>query len=228
MNKDQYAANVLYLEDVKEEKKDRESGLEKKDYHLIDNLIMDINQLGYSFKFEADLRWREIKDRRIIPILERYLLQFENIDRAEDLVGIVGHEGFNEATPLVINLYQKIKKQGQKFQCAGCDNALYNIKDKGYIGKYLEFAKNEEDVMRLPLTMTMLAKWNIPELKEYFLNYINSQNRDLKFISIECLSYFNNDIMVLESLKKSLDTVDKDIIKAIKKAIKKLKSSESK
>lgn len=222
INRDQFAADALYSDAIKEEKKWRENQDNKHDFELIDSIIAEINELGYNFKYEADLRWRDIQDKKVIPIFGKYLLKFENTGFAEDYISIIAKKGYFESTPIVFDLYEKVKKISGIHQSVACDNAFYKIKDKQYINKYLELLKNEDDATRLPLTMTLLAKWNILEAKEYFMHHLDSHNRDLVFIAIECLSYYKNDSSITTALNHHLISDDKDIIKAIKKALKRL------
>jgi hypothetical protein len=222
LNKDEFAANVLYLDDVKAEVRDRKLKIDSEDYDLVDSLMNDINKLGYDFKFESDLRWRKIKDKRVIPILKKYIFKFKNTGRMEDFIGIIAHRGFLEATPIVLELYDKIKGQAPNCQCASCDNALYKIQDTRFIDKYLEFLSKKEDVIRLPLTMVMLAKWKIPKAKAYFTTYLNSSNRELVFIAVECLGYYKGDECIVNALAEHLNSTDIDIANIIKKSLKKL------
>lgn len=222
MNTNLFAANVIYNDAIKEEIKWREDKNNSHDIELIDKIIAEINGLGYDLKYEADLRLRDINDKRIIPIVSKYLLQFENDGFAEGLIGIIAKRNFYESTPLVLELYEKIRNASGDHQSLYCDNALYDIKDKQYINKYLEFLQNESDASRLPLTMTMLAKWNVPEAKKFFLHYLDAENRELVFTAIECLGYYKDDSSIITALNNHLNSNDKDIIKAIKKALKKL------
>ncbi len=74
MNRDQFSANVLYNNDVKEEIEWRKQKENKHDVELLDKLIMEINGLGYNLKYEADLRWKDIRNQAIIAILDKYFV----------------------------------------------------------------------------------------------------------------------------------------------------------
>lgn len=223
MNEDKFVASFLYKEAVKEEKKDRKNEAEKHDYEIIDTIIAELNQRGYRLKYAADLRLRKFHDKEIIPIISKYYMKFDNLGYAEDLIGMIAKKGFYESTPLVIQLYDVIKNQEGLHQIASCDNALSNINDKRHLNTYIDYLKNEEDFIRLPLTMIMLAKWKVPEAKEYFCKYLNSAYRESIFIAIECLSYYDDPNGILKNaISLKLTENDNDIVVAAKKALKRM------
>lgn len=229
MQKDKFVANFLYKQSIVDELEDRKKTQFKKDYEIIDSMIKDINQLGYDLKYETDLRMRTFNDKSLISIYKKYYLQFHNYGIAEDLLSMIDKKGFYESIPLVINLYEKIKRQEGLHQIASCDNAFANIKDKSSISVFLNYLTNEEDAIRLPLTMLMLAKWAIPDAKEYFLKYLENSNRELVFVALESLSYYDDlDNAIRGAIAKKLTSSDKDIVQATKRALKRLDKQKKK
>lgn len=220
MRNDEFVANYLYKEAVKEEKIDRKNPSEKHDFEIIDAIINEMNQLGYNLKYEADLRLREFHDKALISIYSKYYLKFENLGHSEDLLSMIDKRGFYESMPLVINLYEQIKKQEGLHQIASCDNSFVNIQDKNYLPTFLDYLKNEEDVIRLPLTMLMLAKWRVKEAKPFYRKYLEHKNREIVFTAIECLSYYEDpDSSSKKAISEKLNSQDKDIVLAAKKAL---------
>ncbi len=154
------------------------------------------------------------------------MYEFDNQGISSGLIKLIGYRNFYDATAVIIKHYKYIKKIDSpdlKGYAGAHDNALYNIKDKRYINEYLDFLKNKDDFSNLPFTMIMLAKWNIVEAKEFFICYLNSQNRESVFTSIECLSKYKDDDEVLAELNKHLLYPDTGIVKAIRKALIKLR-----
>lgn len=222
MNDTNFISGFLYTEDLENEKKDRLLGIDQSDYYIIDALISDINSLGYNFKYLTDLRWTNIKDKRIIPILNQYLLKFKNLGIAEDLLNLISYKGFIEATQLVLDLYEKIKTEQKKiFQCGSCDNALYNIADKRFIPKYLALLKCENDAIRLPLTMELLGKWRNEDAKKYFIKYLKSDKDQLVFVALCAVKYYKNDEECKTNVNNLVYHKNKDIVYLAKKVIKK-------
>ena len=221
--KEKFVERFLYEQSISEEMHDRDKPEYQHDYQIVDLMIEEINQLGYNLKYETDLRLREFHDKELIPIYKKYYLQFNNIGFAEDTLGMVTKKGFSETVPIVQNLYDILKQNAPLYQIASCDNAFYQIKDKKSIDLFLKYLNNEKDVIHLPLTMLLLARWKIPEAKTMFLKYMNNSNRDIVFTSIEALSYYEdpeNEIKAL--IEKKLESSDKDIRIAAKKALKRL------
>lgn len=225
---DMFIAGFLYKEAVRIELEDRRKDSERHDFKIIDDMINDINSLGYALKYEADLRLREFHDRSLVPIYSKYYLRFRNVGRAEDLLSLIAKKGFCESTPLVIRLYEKIKTHESLHQIASCDNALVEIEDKSNLNIYLDYLRNEEDVVRLPLTMIMLAKWKIPEAKELFYRYLDSTNREVLFTAIEGLSYYDDpNGQLRRDISIHLDSIDQDIVIVAKSALKRLSKQKS-
>lgn len=226
--RDNFVENFLYTQSISEEIHDRNDIQYRHDYEIVDLMIEEINQLGYNLKYETDLRLREFHDRKLIPIYKKYYLQFDNIGFAEDTLGMIAKKGFSEAVPIVQQLYDILKQNAPLYQIASCDNAFYQIKDKKSIHLFLGYLNNEEDVIHLPLTMLLLAKWKIPEAKVMFLQYLDNSNREIVFTAIEALSYYedsNGEIKTL--IEQKLASSDKDIIVVAKKALRRINQGTS-
>lgn len=222
--KEKFVERFLYEQSISEELHDRDKAEYQHDYQVVDLMIEEINRLGYSFKFETDLRLREFNDKNLVPVYEKYYLQFDNLGFAEDLLNMIAKKGFTEAMPIVQNLYDILKQGAPLHQIASCDNAFYQIKDKKSMRLFLRYLNNEKDVIHLPLTMLLLAKWKVPEAKVMFLQYLNNSNREIVFTAIEALSYYDdpeNEIKVL--VERKLESSDKDVRAAVKKALKRMK-----
>lgn len=222
--KEKFVERFLYEQSISEELHDRDKAEYQHDYQVVDLMIEEINRLGYSFKFETDLRLREFNDKNLVPVYEKYYLQFDNLGFAEDLLNMIAKKGFTEAMPIVQNLYDILKQSAPLHQIASCDNAFYQIKDKKSMRLFLRYLNNEKDVIHLPLTMLLLAKWKVPEAKVMFLQYLNNSNREIVFTAIEALSYYDdpkNEIKAL--IEKKLESSDKDVRIVAKKALKRMR-----
>lgn len=225
MNSNDYIANILYESAIKEEKKDRRNKKEKHDYVIIDSIIKEVNKLGYKLKYETDLFMRDFNDKDLIPIVEKYYLKFDNLGRSEELLNMISKRGFYESIPLVVELYEKIKPKIYH-QVTSCDNAFYNIKDKNSTPLFVDYLKHEDDFMRLPLTMTMLAKWQVSEAKPYFLKYLMRDNEDVAYLAIEALSYYkDSDNTIKNAILKRLESGSKELVSSSKKDLKRLEKN---
>ncbi len=213
---------MLYCNAIEEEKSWRKDKKNRHDINMINRMLAEINQLGYNFKFAADLIYREISDMNILRKVQKYIGCFEDEGISAELISVIGIKSNIEATETIISNYENSSSENKQKQAGFYDNALYRIKDKRYIEKYLEFMLNDEDFIRLPLVMTLLARWNIPQAKEHFMRNLNTQDQDKIFVAILCLSFYKNDSAVLDALNKISDMGNPDIKDAIKKAIIKL------
>ena len=225
MIKDHEIPQVLYRECVLEEIKARESGEDREDYELADKLIEEINTLGYNFKYLTDFNWYKVADKRIVDILKKYILNFNNLGISEDLLNLVSHKGFFEATQMVLDLYELIKERlNPKYQCecAGCDNALHDIADRRFESQFLEYYKSETDAVRLSLTMELLGKWKNEQAKLISLVHLKSDNREVVFTALDVIKYFKGDKICKEAVSPLCHSKDKDIASLAKKVIKKL------
>lgn len=227
-----FVANVVYKAAIEEEKEWRKRKENKHDIILIDQLLEEIRELGYPYKYLADITNRKNTDKELLNIILGYIGQFQDEYISAELVGTVGQKGNKAATEIILNNYTSLSNNSKCKHAIFYDNALNRLKDKRYISAYIELLKVPEDAIKLPLTMIMLGKWNSEKAKPYFFDYLNSDlvylnkhTSDLVFISLEALSFYhdpNGDI--LKAFERKLISDDKDLIITTKKAIKRLKN----
>jgi hypothetical protein len=221
MNKKDLIAGVVYNSTIEHEIEWRNDKVNEHDVSMMDELLKEINELGYEYKYEADLICRDLNDKRIINILKKFIGKFKDEGISAELVGVIGIKGFNDVTEIVINNYIDSSIQTKFRQGVFYDNALYNISDKRYISEYINFLKNEQNATNLPLTMLMIAKWRVEDAKHLFVKYLSKTDSVLGFTAIEALSYYN-DPTLINCLEPLLKSSNKDIVRAVKKSIKKL------
>lgn len=229
-----FIKNVIYQSVVDEEKLWRKIKENKHDIKLSKELLTEINKIGYNYKYLADITNRENNDIELLNIVSNYIGKFKNEGISAELVGVIGKKGNIAATNIIIQNYINSSNENKHNQAVFYDNALEKIKDKRYIQSYLNFLKNPDDAIKLPLTMRMLGKWKVDEAKQYFLEYLNStllyinkSTSDLVFTSIEALSYYDDkDGTILKEIEAKLNSNDKDVVLAAKKAIKRLKKAK--
>lgn len=226
-----FVANIIYKAAIGEEEKWRREKRNEHDIVVADELLNDIRKLGYSYKYLADITNRDNTDRVLLSVVLGYIGRFQDEGISAELVGVVGKKGNTWATEVILKNYIASSEENKRQQAAFYDNALEQIKDKRYLSTYMELLKKPEDAIKLPLTMIMLGRWKCEEAKTYFLNYLNSDIlylnhniSDLVFISLEALSYYDDpDGIILQAFENKLNSSDKDLITATKKAIKRLK-----
>ena len=202
------------------------------DIAIIDQLLQDIRKLGYNYEYYADITNRNHTSTEVLATILQYIGHFDDEGISAELVGVVGQKGNTDATETILDNYIKSSASNRHNQAVFYDNALWRIKDKRYISVYLDFLRKPEDASGMPLTMIMLGKWHINEAKPIFLNYLNGSDvsesnlaEKIIFISLEALSYYDDiDGEILKAFERKLDSNNKDIVTAAKKAIKRLMS----
>jgi len=225
-----FEANIIYKAAVKEEKEWRRDA-SACDIAIMDQLLKQVRKLGYDYRYFADITNRENADKEFLELLLEYIGRFQDNYFSSAIVDVVGKNGNISATNVILNDYMKLSDDNKCEYAAYYDNALSRIKDKRYLSDYMELLKVPEDAIKLPLTMIMLGKWNLEQAKTHFLEYLdadilyrNEKISDLIYISLEALSYYKDtDGIIMSAFEKKLNTGDKDLLRAVQKAIKRLK-----
>lgn len=225
-----YSANVIYKAAIDEEKEWRKNG-NTSDINVMDQLLEEVRELGYHYRYFADITNRENNEKNLLNLLLRYIGQFQDDYFSAALVKVVGKKGNISATEIILKNYMGLSNDSKHKHAGFYDNALNQIKDKRYLTSYMELLKSPEDAIKLPLTMIMLGKWQLEEAKPYFFEYLNTDIlyhnnniSDLVYISLEALSFYpDQDGMIMKALEDKLNNNDKDMVNAAQKAIKRLK-----
>lgn len=225
-----YTANVIYKAAIDEEKEWRKNG-NTSDINVMDQLLEQVRELGYRYRYFADITNRENTEKNLLNLLLRYIGQFQDDYFSAALVKVVGKKGNMAATEIILKSYMGLSNDSKHKHAGFYDNALNQIKDKRYLSAYMELLKSPEDAIKLPLTMIMLGKWQLEEAKPYFFEYLNTdilyhnENiSDLVYISLEALSFYpDQDGIIMKALEDKLNNNDKALVNAVQKAIKRLK-----
>ena len=225
----EYTAYAIYKAAVDEEKEWRKKG-NTSDINVMDRLLEEVRELGYHYRYFADITNRDNNDKNLLHLLLRYIGQFQDEYFSAALVNVVGKKGNIAATETILKSYMGSSNDNKHKHAAFYDNALNRIKDKRYLSSYMELLKSPEDAIKLPLTMIMLGKWQLEEAKPFFFEYLNADmlyhnknTSDLVYISLEALSYYTDrDGIIMRALENKLNSSDKDLVNVAQKAINRL------
>ncbi len=224
MKNNNFVAKTVYNSAIEHELEWRKNKDNKHDVELLENLIKEVNNLGYSFKYEADFLYREIKDNRFFAILKKYIGKFDNEGISANLLGSLSYLTNSEIVEYVLERITVVKNMdvmNRKMNLMVCDNLLNNYRNKNHIAEYLQILNDIINAENLPLTMLMLAKWKVKEAKPLFIKYLNEAD-SLKFTAIEALVLYK-DSSIIPLLKPLLSSSNKNIVSHVKKAISSLK-----
>ena len=230
-NNNDFIADVLYREAIKEEKEWRKDKKNSHDIKIIDEILKNARELGYGYKYFTDITNRDNTDIELLKLLLRYIGRFKDEWYSVALVRVIARKGNDFATDTIINHYINSSLENKSIHACFYDNALSTIKDKRYVSAYLNFLKNPSEATKFPKTMIMLGQWRIAEARTYFLKYINLIDLDdnhkwrtLVSVAIQALGYYNDDDgVILKALEGKINMDDTIISSAVRKSMKKIK-----
>jgi hypothetical protein len=213
---------MLYEFSVNQELEWRAKPEYQRDSILIDEMISEINALGFEFEYLTDIDRLVLTNADIVNIILDYMGRFDNFGIAADLVVSLGHKSNKYATERLIDLFEGSHDYFRHGHAVGFDNTFNRIKDKRYIGKYLEWLKDEEVANELPFTMLMVARWKVPEAKPLFLGYLDlDKETQLVYTSIKALPYYIDEESI-EKVASMQNHQNRDIADFATKTLKKM------
>ena len=187
---------LLYQSAIERELEQRGKPEHLSDYILVDQMLSEINRLGFDFRYLYDIERLLITNKDIVNIILGYLGRFDNDGITAELVSSIGYKGNKFATAGIIEAFNDlVQKPGfRAFLTVFYDNAFNRLKDKRYIDEYLKWAANPDIAKEMPFTMRMLGSWKLPEAKELFMGYLQPDGeRKLMSSAMGALAKYKND-----------------------------------
>lgn len=193
------------------------------DIKLHDELIKEINALGYHIQYYWQLHEMELCDREVYPILQKYIGQFKNERWNVDLITCLDVPKMFEATEYLLDLYRRdtLKEPSNIGPLSvrwGCANALYKIKDPRYQKEYRE-------LIRIPgmwdggwLMIELLGKFKTEENYEFILSHVNNPIMAIRSSALRALGGFKSHAKQLIPLLESV--ISSDDVQGIKDSAK--------
>lgn len=184
------------------------------DIRLVDELIREVNSLGYHIQYYWQLHEMELCDRQVYPILRKYIGQFENERWNIDLITCLDVPKMYEATEYLLDLYRNdtLKEPsniGPMSVRWGCANALYKIKDPRYQKEYRELISMPGMWDGGWLMIELLGKFKTEENYKFILAYVNNPITAIRSSAVRTLGGFKSHadqlIPLLESIIRSDD-----------------------
>lgn len=180
-------------------KKNIEDELAYKDFVFCDSdkiiaqeMIQEINTLGYNFKYIAEIEAYEIPGSG--KIISKYINQFSSETTRAYLLYHLVADKIEKCAEYIFQLYLHFKSSdeyiSQKNQPASAhiyvryDNAFKILKPKRLKEELLRLVHNPRDAFYLPLTMRMLSSWKISEIKELLIIYLEGSEITLENVGL--------------------------------------------
>ena len=165
------------------------------DASLLENMFAEINELGIHGEYEylEDLRQAPITDTGFFEVVLRYIGKYENWKISLDLLLMICHLGGNTVTKMIIDAINRLPASDNRvFEVF--DKAIVKLMDRRYQSEYMQWLSEPRIAKQLPLTMEMLARWNVPEAKPLFIRYLDTEAEEsVALTSIIALSYYDDE-----------------------------------
>lgn len=193
------------------------------DIRLHDELIKEVNSLGYHIQYYWQLHEMELCDRQVYPVIRKYIGQFENERWSIDLITCLDVPKMYEATEYLLDLYRNdtLKEPSSVGPMSvrwGCANALYKIKDPRYQKEYRE-------LINIPgmwdggwLMIELLGKFKTEENYEFILSHVNNPIMAIRSSAVKALGGFKSHAKQLIPLLEGI--IISDEIQGIKEPAK--------
>ena len=219
-------AQLLYQDSIQKELRTRESGEHSHDYALMDQLIQELNALGYHFTYATDLVYHTLTDERTIPIFQRFIPQFEDIGFSLSLIPHVSYRGNKDCAKFLLEFYRSREKQGKLSNAARIcfDNAFREIKCKEFIPEYLSLISPPVHRDQFYFLMELLSQWKVKEALPIIIQRLDCDQR--KLLAIKALGNYP-DPELLPILEAYAASNDPAIRNSAKKAMEKIQTSAS-
>ena len=188
------------------EKKFRKDPENAYDLEVEQELLEELNALGYNFHWRMQLNRGAFtkKDKAIIPILLKYLDKFKNRNSKDEYICSLGVKGFYDATEYLLNEYVKFLPPSYdgKWSLEAVSQTIARIQDPRFIDAYLSFLSDDKLVFPACHIVRMLGKMKVEKAIPHLIRLLDCENRIRNY-------YYGT---ISENLKYS---VSKDSIKAL-------------
>lgn len=164
----------------------------EKDLILLDNLIQEVNSYGYSIQYFFQLQAFSIKDRCLLPVIEKYIEEFEDPDFSILLLGYLGVPKLYEATEFLIKIFSQPNRMRYPHspmttrQAAA--SSLFRIKDKRFQKQYRNLIIAPDTHTDSRLLIELLGFFENEENYSFLYNLLNDPFDPIRASAIRALS----------------------------------------
>jgi hypothetical protein len=182
-------------------------------------LIADVEELGYEIITIDDLMKIDKDNHDIIPIIQKHLSKVTDEGDKQLLVRCLGLRGFTDVSNTLINEFNTASSEGYKWVIG---NSLSIIQDKSAVEDMVGIASNKEHGYTRQMVVVVLGKLKVKQAIPLLIELLKDE--DVSGHSLMALSYFNDPSLIqyIEPLTTHKVTW---IRNEAKKAIKKLEKT---
>lgn len=142
---------------------------------LYEDLVQKLKKEEDAEFFLSDLTV-EVNDPMIFPVLEETLFQWED-KKAEAIVAyIIGDKNNKDSFEKLIKSYESLSQEERQRYSLLYDKALSNTITKESVLKKYEWLHDWRSINNLPKTIKKIAKWEIPEVNDIWLDVLARKN----------------------------------------------------
>lgn len=189
----------------------------KDDTLILKDLISEINsKLDIQIKEYYELLNMRKELKSCIQIIIEYIYIFNASNYKDAMVQLLNSKGFNEATAILLNLYNDKSNNVDKWNIGA---TLYSIQDKRFENNYIKIIKDKENGTSRQMIVILLGKLkcekSIPVLIELL------KDDDVNGHAIMALGYFKDEKLI-QYIEPFLNHKQLWIRKEAEKAIRKI------
>jgi len=193
---------------------------EKEDRLKVIQLLGELRKLGYKFDNPNQLKSLKLKDKKLIPLLLKYLHEFKASNFKDWIVGALKVKGFNDATEdLIKEFFTAANSKVDKWSIG---DAFSVIQDKRFEDQYINIVKNKNYGTDRQMVVIALGKIKSEKALPTLLSLL--EDEDINGHVVMALGYYKKTELV-KYLTPFLDHMKTWIKKEAKKSIAKIEKA---
>jgi len=198
-----------------------------KDQELFKNLLDEVNSHGYQIQYYFELNQIDHNDLCLVPVLMKYIGQFDNTGASSALMRYLAYPAFTEATELMLSEMRRtgLPKEGNQSESLyrqSASVALYGIRDPRYVDEYINLILDPETHDDCYFIILLLGKVKAEKAVPLLIELLNDPKSLIQSASLEAMWYFKNHQELIPYIEPFLQNDNKDLRRYAAKTIKKL------
>ncbi|WP_156300410.1 HEAT repeat domain-containing protein [Streptobacillus canis] len=185
-------------------------------------LIEEVNKYGYNFNTTDDILKIGSKDKKIIPVLLKWIDKLSDPSDKSWIARCLTVKGYKEALPRLIMLFKELKIYPNSDRWA-VGNAIGVIGNNEYIDEYLEIITDKTNGTDRQMIVNYMYRYKEERVKKILIELL--EDEDVNSHAIYALGMFK-DVSVIDKIKPFLQhnsILNRRLAKSAIKKLEKLK-----